>query len=268
MHILLRRALRGLHRATGSFFPPAAFAKSYPGVPGRLHIDDLMLKTDSPEAIRHYLSAGTEAIELMELICSKAGRQLEAIRSFLDFPCGYGRVTRQAIARIPPACVTAADVDSQAVRFCAAEFRVKPLVTPRDVRDISLPERYDLVFVGSLLTHLPVDDGIALLRILGQSLPADGILIFTTQGETCLEHLEWYGSEFVAAAATYRRLLKEQGAGFIPYRRYARYGITLHTQRHLQRVMSDLCGSHLELIQFSERGWNAHQDVWSFHRPG
>jgi trans-aconitate methyltransferase len=268
MHILLRRALRGLHRATGHLVPPAAFAKSYPGVPGRIHIDDLMLRNDSPEAIRHYLSAGTEAIELMELICGKAGRQLGDIRSFLDFPCGYGRVTRHAIARIPPACITAADVDSQAVRFCAAEFRVKPLVTPRDVRDISLPERYDLVFVGSLLTHLPVEDGIALLRILGNCLHAEGVLIFTTQGETCLEHLQWYGTEFVAAEATYRRLLKEQGACFTPYRRYATYGITLHAQRYLERIVSDIFGSRLESIQFSERGWNGHQDLWSFRSRG
>jgi hypothetical protein len=98
-------------------------------------------------------------------------------------------VTRFLIEHVPPSCVTACDLDPQAVRFCAAEFGVKALHSKRNLGDVQFPEPYDLIFVGSLLTHLPDDACLTALQALAQALCANGLLVFTTQGESCLGHL-------------------------------------------------------------------------------
>ena len=93
-----------------------------------------------------------------------------------------------------------------------------------------------------------------------------GVLTFTTQGESCLAHLDWYGPAFVAAEGEFRRALGADGVAFVPYRRRRTYGITLHTQRYVEQVMSERFAPGLVLLRFKERGWNAHQDVWSYQR--
>jgi len=65
---------------------------------------------------------------------------------------------------------------------------------------------------------------IALLDALVGVLRPGGLLVFTTQGESCLAHLDWYGLEFVAAAAEFRRALAQDGVGFVPYRHQRAYG--------------------------------------------
>ncbi len=78
--------------------------------------------------------------------------------------------------------VTAADIDHQAVRFCVHEFGVRPLFVPRRWEHLSFAERYDLVFVGSLLTHLPLPTTAAILKVLAQGVRPGGLLVFSTQG--------------------------------------------------------------------------------------
>ena len=67
---------------------------------------------------------------------------------------------------MPASRITAADVDRQAVHFCVREFGLKGLVVPSDPRRACFPDNYDLIFVGSLLTHLPVPTRLALLDVL------------------------------------------------------------------------------------------------------
>jgi len=38
-------------------------------------------------------------------------------------------------------------------------------------------------------------------------------------------------------------------------------------RRHVERIMEAVGGTRLRLVRFAERGWDRHQDVWSYqHR--
>ncbi len=79
----------------------------------------------------------------IEASLEAAGRSFEDVRACLDFPSGYGRVTRLLQTKIDPRSITAAEIDQQAVRFLSAEFGVQPLVSSLDFREIAFDDRYD-----------------------------------------------------------------------------------------------------------------------------
>jgi SAM-dependent methyltransferase len=258
--------LKAIHRTVGPILPPTLLSWPDPRVPGRIHVDDQMLRAPTPDGLDHYVSDARSAIHNVEESLRVAGLRWQSLRSVLDLPSGYGRVTRFLIEHVPPSCVTACDLDPQAVRFCAAEFGVKALHSKRNLGDVQFPEPYDLIFVGSLLTHLPDDACLTALQALAQALCANGLLVFTTQGESCLGHLDWYGARFAAAEHVFRASIPEAGICFVPYRTGGAYGVTLHTRGWVDDAVARMNGARLRLIRFAERGWDRHQDVWSYQR--
>lgn len=266
MRSTTRRLLKGVHRTIGPMLPATLLAFPYPGIPGRVHVDDQMLKSDAPEHLAHYLSDALSAIENIEASLAAAGRSWPDITTCLDLPSGYGRVTRHLARRIDPCRITACDVDPQAVRFCAAEFGVEPLRSRPDLRQVRFRRRYDLIFVGSLLTHVTPDDGLRMLEALVPALCVGGELVFTTQGASCLDHLSWYGEHFAKAEAHFRRQFGQSGTAYVPYPGHAAYGITLHCSEKLGRDIASRLGDRVSLLRFAERGWDRHQDVWTYER--
>jgi SAM-dependent methyltransferase len=263
-----RKALCGVNRSVGRWLPVGALSRSVPGIPGRVHVDDQMFRSDAPEHVRHYVEDAQSAMANLEASLAAVGRSPADVDSCLDFACGYGRVTRWLARALGPARVTAADVDPQAVRFCAHEFGVEPMLADRDPSRMRLRPAYDLVFVGSLVTHLSLDAGAAMLRALSAAVLSGGLLVFSTQGKSCLAHLGWYGPEFSAAEEEFRAGVRRDGAYFVPYRRTPDYGITIHTQRYVEALVQSLAEPPFRLVRFAERGWDQHQDVWTCQRPG
>jgi SAM-dependent methyltransferase len=188
---LVRRGVCAVHRTVGRLLPPTTFSRRLPGVPGRVHFDDQMLRSDAPEHIRHYLTDAGSALENIEASLNMAGRAIDDVRRCLDLPSGYGRLTRHLVARLGARRVTVSDVDPQAVRFCGAEFGVSGFVAPSNPERLRVPGSFDVIFVGSLLTHLPIAKGLTLMSRLVDGLEPGGQLIFSTQGTSCLSHLEW-----------------------------------------------------------------------------
>lgn len=266
MRLGVKRVLRAVHRTVGTVLPVTLLAKRYPGVPGRIHVDDQMLGSDAEDRVRHYVADAQSAMANLDAALRAAGRRWDDVDSCLDLPSGYGRVTRWLAGRLGPSAVTAADADPLAVRFCAAEFGVRPLVVPRNVCGLHLPETYDLVFTGSLLTHLPPDDGWRLLDALVAALAPKGVLVFSTQGESCLRHLDLYGPSFARAAAAYRRSVATDGVAYRNYPGLRGYGITIHAARGLKTGLASRYGGVAALVRFAERGWDEHQDVWAVRR--
>jgi hypothetical protein len=175
-------------------------------------------------------------------------------------------VTRLLARLIAPARITACDVDANAVRFCKAEFAVDGIVADRDPSRTRLPRSYDLIFVGSLLTHLPDEPVCTLLDLLVDHLLPGGLLVFTTQGESCLDHLGWYGERFARLASTYRDTVGRTGRCFVPYAGQPGYGVTIHARAHVEALARKRFGATLQPLRFAERGWDRHQDVWTFLR--
>ena len=101
--------------------------------------------------------------------------------SMLDMGCGHGRVMRFLAAAFPDAALTACDVNRDGVDFCAATFGASPVYSSVDPAEIPLEEEaFDLIWCGSLFTHLDAPRWPAFLITLETALAPRGLLAFTT----------------------------------------------------------------------------------------
>jgi len=251
---------------------PTRKSRSLSGVPGRVHLRDVMLYDDSPASIEAYLRAGRSAIIAIEKGLAACGRRLADVRSALDFGCGHGRVLRQLCREIPARRITACDVDATAVRFCGTEFGVRRIVSQPEIEAVRLAS-YDLIWVGSVFTHLDQQGVDALLRKLGAALEPGGVLIFSSQGEFSaanLSHL--YGGAYRNEAEAIYREYREQGIAFRPYDASVAgtpggvYGMTWIAREYVEKRLAALFSGRLVLRHFAPQGWDGHHDVFTVQR--
>src|SRR5439155_20552851 len=144
----------------------------------------------------HYFRVGTAALRSVTLALEAAQR--EAPGRILDLPCGHGRVLRFLKAAFPHASWTACDASADAVEFCATTFGATPVVAPPDAPDLEIEGEFDLIWCGSLLTHLDVDQWRALLGAFDSCLSSLGVLVFTANGP--------YAADLLRIAARMKKL--------------------------------------------------------------
>src|SRR5690349_1658394 len=101
-------------------------------------------------------------------------------RTILDLPSGYGRVLRFLRVAYEEAKIAACDLNAEGVRFCARQFRAKPINSRRDVDRVSFAQNFDLIWCGSLLTHLNESDSGSLIALFRRSLTSSGVAVVTT----------------------------------------------------------------------------------------
>ena len=104
----------------------------------------------------HYFSSGYSALFCVRRALDKAVNK--APESILDFVCGHGRVLRSLAADFPRAGLTAADVDSGGVNFCAKTFGAVPMYFNTDFSRLVFNTKFDLIWVGSVFTHLRLSE--------------------------------------------------------------------------------------------------------------
>jgi SAM-dependent methyltransferase len=179
----------------------------------------------------------------------------------LDFGCGHGRVMRMLKAAFPDAQLTACDLDPDAVDYCASQFGAIPAYSSEDVRDLELAGDFDLIWAGSLFTH--VDRGLwdQLLSLFDSLLAPRGVLAFSTHGRRSAEMIRT-GTTYGLDSAALAGLSTDYERDGFAYRNYAHsdsYGISLSAPSwvvsQLERHPS------LRLLMLKEAGWADHQDV-------
>lgn len=251
-----RIARKGLTAGRG-LLPP----RHVPGLPGRVHRNDLMLSSLEPSAVAHYARVGSITVELLAGALTRHGRDWSDVGAVLDFGSGFGRVTRRLITCVPPDHVTVTDIDRSAVAYCVREFGVRGVVGEPDMQRGAL-DRYDLIWAGSVATHLPEQAWLSWLRLMSSVLVEGGLLLFSTHGPDAVANLAGYDTGAGARRADVEAALTEHGFAFSPYRHYgeaASYGVTFHTA---ERVASDAAATGLQVIEHAVRGWDDHQDVY------
>jgi SAM-dependent methyltransferase len=128
--------------------------------------------------IREYLSDGWRTLSELMLLLERCGRPLSQLSSILEFASGFGRFTRH-LAKAAPGRVTCADVLPGSAEFLRERFGVAAFESARDPDAIRWPSRYELVFVLSLLTHVPLAAWPRWLARLAEAVDRDGLLVFT-----------------------------------------------------------------------------------------
>ncbi len=245
-------ALRRRMRRPG---PPLTFA----AVPGPIHSDDDMKDPQDADAT-HYARVGQSAVSAIERALQDAGRSLDDVRSCLDMPCGYGRVLRVLAQRIEPARITACDINRQAIRFCAQEFGVNALRSTPDVARLRLGS-HDLIWCGSLVTHLDSQRVDELLRSFAGALVPGGVAIVTIHAEPPA-HGQFAPLHDEVAAA-----FELHGHFHVPYdSALFAYGHAWHTPQYLGAAFAAAANGSVRLVSHQPRGWDEHQDVLAFRR--
>jgi SAM-dependent methyltransferase len=219
--------------------------------------DDQMCMT-TPE---NYFRVGVAALELVTF-------SLEAVRktepqAILDMPSGYGRVLRMLKTAFPRARLTACDINRDAVDYCARTFGAVPAYSAEDPAEIDLDAGFDLIWCGSLLTHLDADRWDGFLSMFERHLLPGGVLVFTTHGRVVREKIE-NGQRRFAIQDSGRSLLRDhrrRGFGFEPHLHSpGGYGVSLSSPAWVCAELEK--HNSLELALYLEAGWNADQDAF------
>jgi len=216
-----------------------------------------------PNHIESYLAVGESALESIKIAMLIAKKEVQSIRNILDLPCGHGRVLRMLRAYFPDSRIVACDLDKNGVDFCHKTFNAIPVYSEKKTDQISIKEKFDLIWCGSLFTHLNIDDMQDFLLFFESILSSQGILVFTTHGRRSIDLIK-KGKDYGLDSKKLTKLVEDfenNGFGFQQYEGQEDYGISesspMYVLSRLQRLTS------LRLLAYTEWGWDNHQDVIS-----
>lgn len=218
---------------------------------------DEMYNPKDPEA---YFNTGESAVQCIRLAMEAVGK--ERVDNVLDFPCGHGRVLRALAAAFPDAELTACDIDREGVDFCEAAFGATGVYSAEDPSTVKLTSDFDLIWVGSLFTHLPDTKWWTFLDFLTERLASDGLLVLTTHGPWCAQQIREKKSPLGGARKGHLSMLRgydATGFGFAGFKQLEAYGNSLVTPAAVAQRLHAIEG--LRLVLYLERGWNRFQDV-------
>ena len=221
-----------------------------------------------PGLEQQYFDLGQRALELVTLsgqLCDKPHYP-----DILDLPCGHGRVLRWLRAHYAYAKITACDLDRDAVDFCAAEFGATPVYSQPDLRALPFTAQFDLIWVGSLLTHLPEAEWLAALDCFVRWTRECGVLIFTTQGRyytTLLARGHRHVAENIDKAALLEGFARK-GFAYQPYfeSKDGGYGVSVTSPEWLQRVLQRY--PDMIMRAYLEESWGMQDVVILYKKAG
>jgi SAM-dependent methyltransferase len=200
-----------------------------------------------------YLGVGYSAVAQVAHAMAICGRS--ELPRILDFACGHGRVLRALHAAFPEAELSASDVDRDGVEFCARQFGALPLHSDPDPAQVQLVGPYDLIWVGSLFTHLDAEPCRAFLDLLRRNLAAGGLLLFSTHGRNAVKRWPRDDERTEAIVADFER----EGFGYRDHYGVEGYGTSAFTAAWIANQLEPW--TDLMLIGYMERGLADHQDV-------
>jgi hypothetical protein len=242
------------------------------GVINLLDPEDKEFNFNADYAQKHYISVGADALRIvLAVLCANLRQPPKTI---LDFPSGSGRVTRHFRSFFPESRIVACDLYDYHIDFCKKTLNVETLLSKENIDEIDFGEKFDLIFCGSLLTHLPKDLFLKVIRLLGSSLGDSGIAVVTLQGRHSqfIQKNKWkYLADDLFDIAAEQ--VNGAGFGYVDYDRgfksifnqQASYGIALVKPSWVMEEIQKIKG--VRLLSYTERHWDDHQDVVVFGRP-
>ena len=91
--------------------------------------------------------------------------------------------------KVSPSRISGAEIDPLAMGFCIRKFSIEPVRAVQDFSLLSAKGSFDLIWRGSLVTHITENSAIALLRFFRDHLTEHGVCVFSTHGDTSADWL-------------------------------------------------------------------------------
>ncbi|MFK7940777.1 MAG: trans-aconitate 2-methyltransferase [Roseovarius sp.] len=246
----------------------------------KIHPDDTMYHGN----LEAYFKTSTSALNAIERALAGALNPDAKINSILDFGCGYGRVLRAIKNRWPEADLTVCDLIKPAVDFCAETFNATPIYGDENLTETGHEDRFDLIWVGSVFTHLPQAAWPHMLAYLARHLRLDGTLVFTTHGRTSQWVFE--NHSLTKSHITQEDFTKSKedmaatGFAFLPYSTgminhisnktgaqvtEGLYGVSFSTPEWVMGQVAQV--PELTVQGYSEGGWGKNHDIVCVTKP-
>lgn len=238
--------------------PAAAY---YDRVNLKLYGDDAMYAGND----RHYLECGASGLQVV-LAALQLGRH-KTPSNILDFGSGAGRVTRWLRARFPSTCIDCIDIRTADLDFCHEQFCTNTwVVSGTDIQQLGPPRAYDLIWAGSVLTHLPEAATRKLLGSFVRWLCPNGVAVFSSHGRYAIGRQETGQFTYIddVSFRCARDGYRAAGYGYSDYPGQVGYGISFINLSWFVQILNDYPDVSLSLL--SERAWDAHHDVVAFQR--
>lgn len=214
----------------------------------------------------HYLSCGESALRVILAAISLA--RIETPKQILDFGAGAGRVTRWLSAAFSNSSIHACDIREQDVVFLRTRFGIKAWTVDPDLSVLTIPDQYDLIWVGSVITHLPELKTRRLIAKLLSSCTPGGLLALSFHGQYAIARQE--SGEFRYIHQEGWQAIKSgylaNGYGYADYEGQSGYGISVISALWMISLMEATLGSRLVLL--SARAWDNHHDVIVIQKTG
>ena len=210
----------------------------------------------------HYFHVGLSALKLISISLSCAQRDKSEIKNILDFPSGWGRELRFIKAYFPDSEITAGEIEEKALRFCRDQFHAGTLLSDNDFSQIPMTEKYDLIWCGSLMTHLNESKAKKLLEFFFSALNKDGILCFTTHGrysKYLLDTEKYLYDLEKAEIGSLKRQYAATGYGYVNYKGSNDYGVSIIKPSRIIGLLEK--NEDWEIILCNEKSYDNHQDV-------
>jgi SAM-dependent methyltransferase len=181
-------------------------------------------------------------------------------RRILDFGAGAGRVTRWLQGAFADSHLHACDVRAQDTEFLRGSLGVESSTVAPDVESLTVPDGYDLIWVGSVVTHLSEPAARALVQKLLAACNPGGLLAISFHGRFAFEQQERgvfhyiHGDRWQEIRSGY----SGHGYGYADYLGQDGYGVSMCSAEWFLRFAQTLA---VKLVLLGERAWDGHHDV-------
>jgi hypothetical protein len=200
------------------------------------------------------------------ILSALAQTRLSKVQRILDLPCGHGRVARHLRSVFPDAELYLSDLDKEGVDFCASEFNGAGIYSVPDLTQAKLPYGFDVIWIGSLFTHLSRTKTFQWMSFLSEHLNTNGILVATFHGYFTAQNPP--GSARVDIEKL-RREFHAMSYGFEAYEsddpvQLGEYGFSVSKPSCILEMADAIPGTRV--IGYTERGWAHNHDVLALCR--
>jgi SAM-dependent methyltransferase len=240
-----------------------------------------------------YFVVGESA--MLAILRALAIGSLQKVETILDLPCGHGREARYLCAAFPEASFTFCDINRAGVDFCTKTFGGHGVYSEPDLTQVQLPGPFDVIWVGSLFTHVDQRRTYEWMKFLCGCLSDNGVLVATFHGRWTIELQRKDGA---IDRDPWRRILRDfeqTGYGYagdgIPIRgsgkiihfadsvpggrtlaqrflklfeRARDWGVSVSKPEKIIEIAGNIPG--VRILSYSERGWADNHDVLAVAR--